>query len=47
MPALVDNMYYYLAYGLILVAFVVVLKTPKKKKPKADQKDVNKEDNEN
>jgi len=27
---LVDNMYYYIAYGLILVTFFIVLKTPKK-----------------
>ena len=26
-----DNIYYYVIYGLILVAFVIVLKTPKKK----------------
>jgi len=29
---LADNMYYYIAYGLILVTFVLVLKSPKKKK---------------
>lgn len=38
MPALVDNMYYYIAYGLILVVFVIVLKSPKK--PKNDKKDL-------
>ena len=27
-----DNIYYYIAYGLILVIFLIVLKTPKKKK---------------
>lgn len=27
-----DNIYYYVIYGLILVAFVIVLKMPKKKK---------------
>jgi hypothetical protein len=27
-----DNIYYYVVYGLILVAFYIVLKTPKKKK---------------
>lgn len=26
-----DNVYYYIVYGLILVAFFIVLKTPKKK----------------
>lgn len=26
-----DNIYYYVVYGLILVAFFIVLKTPKKK----------------
>lgn len=26
-----DNIYYYIVYGLILVAFFIVLKTPKKK----------------
>ncbi|NOR56664.1 MAG: hypothetical protein GQ531_10730 [Sulfurovum sp.] len=50
MPALVDNMYYYMAYGLILVVFVIVLKSPKKpknnekskddKNPKDDKKDL-------
>ncbi len=29
---LTDNIYYYIAYGLILVIFFIVLKTPKKKK---------------
>jgi hypothetical protein len=27
-----DNIYYYVVYGLILVAFFIVLKTPKNKK---------------
>jgi hypothetical protein len=27
-----DNIYYYVIYGLILAAFVIVLKMPKKKK---------------
>lgn len=27
-----DNIYYYVGYVLILVAFFIVLKTPKKKK---------------
>ena len=26
-----DNIYYYVVYGLILLAFFIVLKTPKKK----------------
>ena len=26
-----DNIYYYIVYGVILVAFFIVLKTPKKK----------------
>jgi len=25
-----DNLYYYIVYGVILIAFVVVLKSPKK-----------------
>jgi hypothetical protein len=29
---LMDNMYHYIAYGLILVTFLIVLKMPKKKK---------------
>ena len=36
---LTDNMYYYIAYGLILVAFLVVLKSPKKKKTEEKNKD--------
>jgi len=32
MPLLVDNMYHYIAYGLILVIFLIVLKMPKNKK---------------
>jgi len=43
MPALVDNMYYYLAYGLILVVFVIVLKSPKKSKDGKPKKDEDKE----
>ncbi len=27
-----DNIYYYVVYGVILVAFLIVLKMPKKKK---------------
>ncbi len=27
-----DNIYYYIAYGLILVVFFIVLKSPKKNK---------------
>jgi len=27
-----DNLYHYLAYAIILVAFFIVLKSPKKKK---------------
>ncbi len=27
-----DNVYYYIVYGIILIAFVIVLKMPKKKK---------------
>lgn len=27
-----DNIYYYVVYGLILLAFFIVLKTPKNKK---------------
>lgn len=33
-----DNMYYYIAYGLILIAFVVVMKSPKKDKKPKDNK---------
>ncbi len=33
---LTDNIYYYIAYGLILVTFFIVLKTPKKPKDKED-----------
>jgi hypothetical protein len=29
-----DNIYYYVAYGLILLAFYFVLKSPKKSKDK-------------
>lgn len=36
---LTDNIYYYIAYGLILVAFFIVLKTPKKNKNEEDKKD--------
>ena len=34
-----DNIYYYIAYGLILVTFFIVLKTPKKDKKKDNKKD--------
>jgi len=34
-----DNIYYYIAYGLILVTFFIVLKTPKKDKDKDEKKD--------
>jgi hypothetical protein len=27
-----DNVYYYIVYGIILIAFLIVLKMPKKKK---------------
>jgi len=33
---LTDNIYYYIAYGLILVTFFIVLKTPKKDKKNKD-----------
>jgi len=33
-----DNIYYYIAYGVILVAFYFVLKSPKKPKDE-DKKD--------
>jgi hypothetical protein len=26
-----DNLYYYVVYGIILIAFFVILKSPKKK----------------
>ena len=26
-----DNVYYYVVYGIILIAFIIVLKMPKKK----------------
>jgi len=29
---MMDNMYHYIAYGLILLTFLIVLKMPKKKK---------------
>lgn len=32
---LVDNMYHYIIYAVILIAFLIVLKTPKKKDPKS------------
>ena len=38
---LTENIYYYIAYGLILVTFFIVLKTPKKPK---DKKTKDKED---
>jgi len=33
-----DNIYYYVVYGLILVAFFIVLKTPKKDKSEKNEK---------
>jgi len=27
-----ENIYYYVGYGIILIAFIIVLKSPKKKK---------------
>jgi hypothetical protein len=38
MMPLTDNIYYYIAYGLILVTFFIVLKMPKNKN-KDDKKD--------
>jgi len=40
-----DNIYYYIAYGLILVTFFIVLKMPKKDKTGKDkmEKDKNKD----
>lgn len=35
-----DNLYYYIAYGLILLTFFIVLKAPKKSKDK-DKKEKN------
>lgn len=35
---LTDNIYYYIAYGLILITFFIVLKTPKKDKIEKDKK---------
>jgi len=34
-----DNIYYYVVYGLILLAFFVVLKSPKKDKSKDKKED--------
>ena len=34
---LTENIYYYIAYGLILVTFFIVLKMPKKKKDDKDK----------
>ena len=44
---LTDNIYYYIAYGLILVTFFIVLKMPKKSKNDKSQneKDKNKDEN--
>ena len=41
-----DNIYYYVVYGLILVAFFIVLKIPKKDKTekKKEDKPENKQD---
>ncbi|UFH59081.1 hypothetical protein [Sulfurovum mangrovi] len=33
-----DNLYYYLAYAIIVIIFIVVLKTPKKEKGNASKK---------
>jgi len=33
-----DNIYYYIAYGLILVTFFIVLKMPKKDKKSDEDK---------
>lgn len=41
---LTENIYYYIAYGLILVTFFIVLKMPKKAK---DEKDKNKDEEKN
>jgi len=35
---LTDNMYYYIAYGIILVTFLIVLKMPKKDKKSDEDK---------
>jgi hypothetical protein len=37
---LVDNIYHYILYGIILIATFIILKSPKKK----DDKDKNKKD---
>jgi len=39
---LVDNLYHYILYGIILVATIVILKSPKK--DKKEEKDLNKKD---
>jgi len=36
---LTENIYYYIAYGLILVTFFIVLKMPKKNKDKNKDED--------
>ena len=36
---LTENIYYYIAYGLILVTFFIVLKMPKKDKDKKKDED--------
>jgi len=33
-----DNIYYYIVYGIILVAFYIVLKLPKKKDEDKEEK---------
>lgn len=38
-----DNLYHYIAYGVILIAFFVVLKSPKK--PKEQTKEADKKNN--
>ena len=39
-----DNIYYYIAYGLILVTFFIVLKMPKKDKMEKDKNKDEKKD---
>lgn len=34
---MVDNIYHYILYGVILVAFFIILKTPKKNKNKEEK----------
>lgn len=37
---LMDNMYHYIAYGLILVTFLIVLKMPKKHAKNKDKDEI-------